>query len=102
MSDGNSYGPFTMPAGPQGLPGSTGPAGNDGAPGEVTTQQLTTFTTFHVAIGGTANDLYHVSRGGQHRPVHRHLLRPADAGRDASLRSVVGEFTRGAGAMILF
>jgi len=47
MSDGNTYGPFTVASGPQ---GDQGPQGEPGPPGDVSAQQLSD------AIAGTANN----------------------------------------------
>ena len=63
MSDGGTYGPFTVASGPQGMQGAQGPQGNNGAdggqgpqgpqgpqgnPGEVSAADLTT------ALGSTS------------------------------------------------
>jgi hypothetical protein len=56
LSNGATYGPFTVatgPQGPQGNPGDAGaqgPQGDPGAPGEVTTADLNT------ALGGTSSN----------------------------------------------
>jgi hypothetical protein len=50
MSDGSTYGPFTVASGPQGDQGPQGPQGDQGAQGEVSAQQLSD------AIAGTANN----------------------------------------------
>ena len=48
MSDGSSYGPFTVAGGPAGPPGGQGDKGDKGDPGDVSSQQLSD------AIGGTS------------------------------------------------
>jgi hypothetical protein len=64
LSNGATYGPFTLangPQGPQGNPGDTGaqgPQGDPGAPGEVTSSDLGT------AIGGTSANTNTVSQLG--------------------------------------
>ena len=79
MSDGGTYGPFTVASGPQGMPGPQGNNGNDGAqgpqgyngsdgaqgpqgpqgnPGEVSSMDLST------ALGGTSANSNAISQLG--------------------------------------
>ena len=90
LSNGATYGPFTVangPQGPQGNPGDTGaqgPQGEQGAPGEVTSTDLGT------AIGGLPASGWHQREHQRRQPARPDRQRSADPIRIAGRREQAG------------